>query len=83
MKPLLIDGVWTTTPDGYENINPSDTSDIIDVYAQAGRAETQTAIGAAQAAFGEWEFSARSGATTSLRQSATRFLPERTRSATS
>ena len=57
MKPLLIDGVWTTTPDGYENMNPSDTSDIIDVYAQAGRAEAQAAIGAAQAAFSKGEFS--------------------------
>ncbi len=57
MKPLLIDGSWTTTGQGVENINPSDVSDVIDVYAQAGRAETQEAIAAAARAFPAWAHS--------------------------
>ena len=36
MKPLLINGEWRTTPTGSENINPSDVSEVIDVYATAG-----------------------------------------------
>lgn len=54
MKPLLINGDWTTTSAGVENINPSDTLDIIDVYAQAGRAEAEAAIAAAHHAAPGW-----------------------------
>lgn len=54
MKPLLIGGEWTTTSHGIENINPSDTQDVIDVYAQAGRAETESAIAAADTAAPQW-----------------------------
>lgn len=54
MKALLIDGDWVTTSHGYENINPSDISDVIDVYAQAGIAETQAAIDAAARAAVDW-----------------------------
>lgn len=57
MKPLLIGGAWTTTSHAIENVNPSDTSDVIDLYAQAGRAETQQAIAAAQSAFPSWAYS--------------------------
>lgn len=57
MKPLLIDGAWRTTSHATENINPSDTGDIVDLYAQAGRAETQTAIEAAARAGGAWGLS--------------------------
>lgn len=45
------------TSSAVENINPSDISDVIDTYAQAGVAETQTAIQAARAAFEGWAFS--------------------------
>ncbi|WP_226782254.1 aldehyde dehydrogenase family protein [Oceaniglobus trochenteri] len=58
MKPLLIDGAWQRTSHGVENVNPSDTADVIDTYAQAGVAETQTAIAAALAAAPEWGLSA-------------------------
>jgi aldehyde dehydrogenase (NAD+) len=54
MKPLLVGGEWITTSQSADNINPSDTSDIIATYAQAGRAETQTAIAAAVDAFDAW-----------------------------
>lgn len=54
MKPLLIDGDWVTTSHGVENINPSDLSDVVDVYAQAGRAEAEAAIEAAARAAPAW-----------------------------
>ncbi|WP_306257146.1 aldehyde dehydrogenase family protein [Pararhizobium sp. IMCC21322] len=54
MKPLLINGEWITTSHGRDNINPSDISDVIDVYAQAGIAETQAAIQAAAQAGEKW-----------------------------
>ena len=57
MKPMLIGGEWVTTSHGVENINPSDVSDIVEVYAQAGRAETQQAITAARDAAPAWAFS--------------------------
>jgi acyl-CoA reductase-like NAD-dependent aldehyde dehydrogenase len=57
MRPLLINGEWLTTSHASENINPSDTSDVIDSFAQAGLAETQDAISAADAAFASWSLS--------------------------
>ncbi|MDA8585026.1 aldehyde dehydrogenase family protein [Rhodobacteraceae bacterium] len=57
MKPLFIGGNHVTTSHGVDNINPSDTSDIIDVYAQAGIAETEAAIAAATEAAGPWALS--------------------------
>ncbi|MEM8869894.1 MAG: aldehyde dehydrogenase family protein [Pseudomonadota bacterium] len=54
MKPLLIGGERVTTSHAVDNVNPSDTSDTIEAYAQAGQAETQMAIGAARDAFGGW-----------------------------
>ena len=54
MRPLLINGEWLTTSHAADNINPSDTSDVIDSFAQAGLAETQDAISAADAAFASW-----------------------------
>ncbi|WP_370400577.1 aldehyde dehydrogenase family protein [Sulfitobacter sp. JB4-11] len=58
MKPLLINGEQITTADAFENINPSDRSDVIDRHALAGAKDTQHAIEAARAAFPGW---ARSG----------------------
>jgi alpha-ketoglutaric semialdehyde dehydrogenase len=49
----LIDGAWvggTTVP----NINPSDTSEVIGLYAQATAADAQDAIAAAKKAFPAW-----------------------------
>ncbi|MET1414304.1 aldehyde dehydrogenase family protein [Roseibium sp. HPY-6] len=54
MKPLLINGEWVTSASAAENRNPSDTSDVIDLYAHAGVPETQAAIEAAVAAAPGW-----------------------------
>jgi len=56
-KPLLINGEWLETNHEVPNINPSDTSDIIATYCQAGQAETQNAIEVANEAFKSWAFS--------------------------
>ncbi|MEM7547050.1 MAG: aldehyde dehydrogenase family protein [Pseudomonadota bacterium] len=57
MKPFLINGAWITTSHGTENVNPSDITDIVDIYAQAGRAEAEGAIEAAAAAAPDWGLS--------------------------
>ncbi len=57
MKPLLINGNWKETGSGIPNINPSDTSDVIDVYSQAGVDEANEAINAASDAFYDWSHS--------------------------
>ncbi|MEP2532114.1 aldehyde dehydrogenase family protein [Shimia sp.] len=54
MKPLLINGEQIASTEAVENINPSDTKDVIDRYSIAGVSETQMAISAAQGAFFEW-----------------------------
>ncbi len=54
MKPLLINGEWISTSDAVENRNPSDLSDVVDLYAHAGKAETQAAIQAASDAAPLW-----------------------------
>jgi len=57
MRPLIIGGERIETSHAVPNINPSDTRDVIDVYAQAGVAETQSAIMAASDAFETWQYS--------------------------
>ena len=49
----LIDGEWVGT-DGAENINPSNVSEVVGVYARATADETKQAIAAAKAAFPAW-----------------------------
>jgi acyl-CoA reductase-like NAD-dependent aldehyde dehydrogenase len=49
----LIAGEWVGT-DGAENINPSNTNDVVGVYARASVEDTQNAIAAAKAAFPAW-----------------------------
>jgi len=49
----LIDGEWVGT-DGVENINPSNISEVVGVYARASADETKQAIAAAKAAFPAW-----------------------------
>ncbi|MEO1141118.1 MAG: aldehyde dehydrogenase family protein [Pseudomonadota bacterium] len=56
-KPLLINGEWVETSHAISNINPSDTSDVIAEYFQAGRAEMQSAIEAGKTAFETWSHS--------------------------
>ncbi|THK34113.1 aldehyde dehydrogenase family protein [Ensifer sp. MPMI2T] len=49
----LIDGEWVGD-DGSENINPSDTNEVVGVYARATTADMGKAIDAANAAFPAW-----------------------------
>lgn len=49
----LIDGEWVGS-DGVENINPSNTAEVVGVYARASAEETRQAIAAAKAAFPAW-----------------------------
>jgi aldehyde dehydrogenase (NAD+) len=49
----LIDGEWVGS-DGVENINPSNTAEVVGLYARATAEETKQAIAAAKAAFPAW-----------------------------
>ncbi|HVZ29998.1 MAG TPA: aldehyde dehydrogenase family protein [Asticcacaulis sp.] len=57
VKGNLINGEWVTTSATFNDINPSDTNDVIGVYARAGEAEVKAAIAAAREAFKTWQFS--------------------------
>ena len=50
----LIGGEWTDGTDVSENINPSNTDDVVGRYARADAAQTQKAIAAAKSAAHEW-----------------------------
>jgi alpha-ketoglutaric semialdehyde dehydrogenase len=52
-----IDGAWVPGGSTVRNVNPSDTSDVIGVYAQADAADAHMAIAAAAHAFQSWQFS--------------------------
>ena len=54
MKLNYIAGDWVDGPDAAENINPSDTRDVIGIYTRANRAQCETAVAAAQAAQPIW-----------------------------
>ncbi|WLS07643.1 aldehyde dehydrogenase family protein [Shinella sumterensis] len=49
----LIAGEWVGA-DGVENINPSNTGDVVGTYARASVEDTKSAIAAAKAAFPAW-----------------------------
>ncbi len=49
----LIDGEWVGT-EGKDNINPSNTNEVVGTYAQASADDAQRAIAAAMAAFPAW-----------------------------
>ncbi|MEO6395140.1 MAG: aldehyde dehydrogenase family protein [Devosia sp.] len=49
----LIDGEWVSG-EGAENINPSNTNEVVGLYARATSDDTQRAIAAAKAAFPAW-----------------------------
>ena len=50
----LINGEWVAGASEAPNINPSDTSDVIGLYAQADAAQAEAAIAAAHATFPAW-----------------------------
>lgn len=49
----LINGEWVGG-DGVDNINPSNTNEVVGVYARASQQDTLDAIAAAKAAFPAW-----------------------------
>jgi len=53
-KQNYINGQWVDGPNATANVNPSNTSDVIGEYAQADRAQAESAIAAARAAFPKW-----------------------------
>ncbi|WMS42592.1 aldehyde dehydrogenase family protein [Acuticoccus sp. MNP-M23] len=50
----LIGGEWTEGPDASDNINPSNTDDVVGRYTKADAAQTLKAIEAAKAASHAW-----------------------------
>jgi acyl-CoA reductase-like NAD-dependent aldehyde dehydrogenase len=54
VKPLLIGGDWRATSNGSRNINPSDISDVVGEFSEAGLPEVQDAIQAATEAAPSW-----------------------------
>jgi len=50
----LIGGQWVESYSARPNVNPSDTNDIVGLYAQADAQQTRQAIAAARAAFPAW-----------------------------
>ncbi|MCA3561927.1 MAG: aldehyde dehydrogenase family protein [Aestuariivirga sp.] len=65
----FINGEWLEGKGVRENVNPSDLSDIVGEYAQAGEAQTEAAIAAARAAQPAW-----AAATPQLRADALEFI---------
>ena len=54
----FINGQWKEGYETIENINPSDVSDIVGIYAKANSADCEAAIQAASGAFVDWSQSA-------------------------
>ena len=50
----FINGEWTEGIDQRWNINPSDTSDVIGLYASANEEQAAQAVLAARSAFDDW-----------------------------
>src|SRR6516162_3970788 len=50
----FIGGEWVDGTGVTKNINPSNTKDVVGEYARADKAQTETAIAAAKAAFPAW-----------------------------
>jgi len=65
----FINGEWLEGRGVRENLNPSDLSDIVGEYAQADKAQTETAIAAAKAAQPAW-----AAATPQVRADALEFI---------
>src|SRR2546422_231484 len=57
MRSHLIAGQWTAGKQSNADINPSDTSDVIDQYASGDAAAVDAAVAAARAAFPAWSVS--------------------------
>jgi len=54
MRKNYIAGEWRTSAASTENTNPSDTRDMIDLYARADIQDVEDAVAAARQAFSSW-----------------------------
>jgi len=54
LKKNFVGGAWVEGATASDNVNPSNTGEIVGRYAQADAAQTQAAIAAARAAFPKW-----------------------------
>src|SRR5690349_6286176 len=54
MQRNYIGGEWVEGPSAAENINPSDTRDVVGLYARADAAQAKAAVAAAAAALPQW-----------------------------
>ncbi len=54
IKKNFINGTWLDAPQAKDNINPSDLSDVIGVYAQADVTQIEAAVAAAKQAAPAW-----------------------------
>lgn len=54
VKQNYIAGEWVDGADAAENINPSDTRDVVGTYARASLPQATDAVAAAQAAQPVW-----------------------------
>ena len=54
MKPNYIAGEWVASLHAEQNINPSDTRDVIDSYAWADSSQVRDAVAAAHSALTTW-----------------------------
>ncbi|MCP5091193.1 MAG: aldehyde dehydrogenase family protein, partial [Gammaproteobacteria bacterium] len=57
MKPNFIDGEWRQGSEYLQNINPSNTDDVIGRYAIASSDDAEDAVSAAVAALPAWSSS--------------------------
>lgn len=54
MKHNYINGSFVASEHGRENVNPSDVSDVLDLYGQADASQASEAVSAARRAFKTW-----------------------------
>ncbi len=54
IKKNFINGVWLDAPHAKDNINPSDLSDVVGIYAQADATQVEEAVAAAKATAPAW-----------------------------
>ena len=54
LKKNYIAGEWVEGDSVSRDVNPSDTNDVVGLYAQANAAQVETAVAAAKAAFPAW-----------------------------
>ena len=54
MRKNLIAGEWRASPQAVENVNPSDTRDIVDLFAEAQPSDVSDAVEAARRALPIW-----------------------------